>query len=135
MTEKYRNYCECCEKFGTENCENCEQKYDGIPDGYVFDCGKKQEEIRKEILEQAMVCVCTDRKEQYGGAETSFCAIADMWNAYLRPAYPGIDITPMQAAMMLALFKAARDATSSVHKIDTFVDMAGYAACAGGMIE
>jgi hypothetical protein len=37
--------------------------------------------------------------------------------------------------MMMMLFKAARDAVAHVHKIDTYVDMCGYAACAGGMIE
>lgn len=134
--EKYRNYCECCAHTDTEKCDGCERAYDGIPTGYLFELARKsQEDIRGDILEQAKICVCTDRKEQYGEAEQSFRCIADMWNAYLRPVYPDICITPVQASMMMVLFKAARDAVAKVHKVDTYVDMCGYAACAGGMLE
>ena len=134
--EKYRNFCECCAHTDTEKCDGCEVAYDGIPTRYLFELARNtQAEIRADILEQAKICVCTDRKEQYGDAEQSFRCIADMWNAYLKPVYPDIAITPAQSAMMLALFKAARDAVANVHKVDTYVDMAGYAACAGGMIE
>lgn len=133
---KYPNFCDCCAHFRGKKCESCESGYDGIPSEYLFELeAKTPEEVRREVLEQAVRCVCTDRKEQYGSAEKSFACIADIWNGYLRPVYPDIDITPMQAAVMMVLFKAARDATATVHKIDTFVDMAGYAACAGGMID
>lgn len=134
--EKYRNYCDSCERQKSGACNVCESGYDGVPSEYLFELAQKtQAEIRGEILEQAKVCVCIDRKEQYGDAEQSFRCIADMWNAYLKPVYPDICITPAQASMMMVLFKAARDAVANVHKIDTYVDMCGYAACAGGMIE
>ena len=134
--QNYPNYCESCAHSGTKKCENCDDGYDGVPAEYLFELAQKtQAEIRGEILDQAKVCVCTDRKEQYGDAEQSFRCIADMWNAYLKPVYPDICITPVQASMMMVLFKAARDAVANVHKIDTYVDMCGYAACAGGMIE
>ena len=134
--EKHRNYCDVCRNSGTQVCESCQTAYDGVPDKYKFELASKTPgEIREEILEQARICVCTDRKEQYGEAEDSFRCIADLWNAYLRPAYPDIDITPMQASMMMVLFKAARDAVAKVHKIDTYVDKCGYTACAGAMAE
>lgn len=134
--QKYPNFCESCAHSGTKKCESCESGYDGIPGEYKFELSAKTpEELRREILEQAIKCVCTDRKEQYGSAEKSFACIADLWNAYLKPVYPDICITPVQASMMMVLFKAARDAVANVHKIDTYVDMAGYAACAGGMID
>lgn len=135
-TEKWPNFCGSCAHFGGKKCESCEDGYDGIPSEYKFELSAKTpEELRREILEQAIKCVCTDRKEQYGSAEKSFACIAEIWNGYLRPVYPDIDITPGQAAVMMVLFKAARGATATVQKVDTYVDMAGYAACAGGMIE
>lgn len=133
---KYRNYCDSCARRKSGACNVCESGYDGVPSEYLFELAQKtQAEIRGEILDQAKVCVCTDRKEQYGDAEQSFRCIADLWNAYLKPVYPDICITPVQASMMMVLFKAARDSVANVHKVDTYVDMCGYAACAGGMIE
>jgi hypothetical protein len=134
--EQYRNYCDSCARQKSGACNVCVTAYDGVPSEYLFELVQKtQAEIRGEILDQAKVCVCTDRKEQYGDAEQSFRCIADLWNAYLKPVYPDICITPAQASMMMVLFKAARDAVANVHKIDTYVDMCGYAACAGGLIE
>lgn len=134
--EKYRNYCDSCARRKSGACNVCESGYDGVPTEYLFELAQKtQAEIRCEILDQAKVCVCTDRKGQYGDAEQSFRCIAELWNAYLKPVYPDICITPVQASMMMVLFKAARDAVANVHKIDTYVDMCGYAACAGGMID
>lgn len=136
MRGKVLNYCDSCAHKDTKLCEDCESAYDGIPSKYRFELsGKLPEDVRREVLEQAMRCVCEDRKEQYGGPEKSFSCIADLWNGYLRPVYPDITITPGQAAVMMILFKAAREATAEVHKIDSYVDMAGYAACAGGMID
>lgn len=132
--EKHKNYCGTCGRAGTDLCTKCAPNYDGIPDGYAFFVNKTPTELRGEVLDLARICVCTDRKEQYGDAEDSFRCIADMWNAYLRPTFPEIDIKPFHVPVMLALFKAARDATSQVHKVDTFVDIAGYAACAAAMI-
>ena len=53
---------------------------------------------------------------------------------YLRAAHPEINlaingITPKDVATMMALLKVARIATGS--NPDSFVDLAGYAACAG----
>jgi hypothetical protein len=87
---------------------------------------------RKELLEAAEQCVCTDRNEQYGEPEDSFKAIADLWNAYLtnRLKTP-IKLEAMDAGNMMVLFKMARAATAKVQKDDTYIDMIGYAACAG----
>jgi hypothetical protein len=86
---------------------------------------------RRQILEEAINAVCTDRNHQYGGPEQSFTAIAEMWTAYLHCKGHDITIDSHDAAMMLTLFKAARVTTSDSPKADTYVDLAGYAACAG----
>lgn len=80
---------------------------------------------RAEVLQAAEKCVCGDRDEQYGNPEDSFTVIADLWGAYRDEHYK-----PHDVAMMLALMKIARIVTG-VQKEDSYVDAAGYLACAG----
>lgn len=89
---------------------------------------------RAEILEAARVCVCGEREQDYGSPENNFETIGLLWSVYLRAAHPEINlalngITPKEVAAMMALLKVARIATGS--SSDSFVDLAGYAACAG----
>lgn len=80
--------------------------------------------IREEILQQAKICVCTDREAAYGAPENNFARIANLWNAYK----PG-NFAPHDVAIMLALLKIGRIASGKV-KADNYIDLAGYAACA-----
>lgn len=91
---------------------------------------------RAEILEAARVCVCGEREHDYGKPEDNFTTIGLLWSVYLNAAHPeytktfpynGIDAKDV--ATMMALLKVARIATGS--SPDSFVDLAGYAACAG----
>ena len=82
---------------------------------------------RESILDAAKRCVCGDRDKQYGPPEDNFAVIAALWTAYT-----GTDITPKDVAMMMALLKIARAKAGS--KPDTYIDLAGYAAC-GGELE
>ena len=82
---------------------------------------------RKEILAEAERCVCTDREQQYGAPESNFSLIARLWREYLDTDNP---ITAHDVAMMMALLKIARIATGKP-KTDNYIDLAGYAACAG----
>ena len=89
---------------------------------------------RAEILEAARVCVCGERERDYGTPENNFETIGLLWGVYLRAAHPKINlaingITPKDVATMMALLKVARISTGSAP--DSFVDLAGYAACAG----
>lgn len=79
---------------------------------------------RSEILEAARVCVCGEREQDYGSPENNFEMIAQLWTVYT-----GHTFTQKDVAMMMALLKAAR--IKSGEKADSFVDLAGYAACAG----
>lgn len=87
----------------------------------------KQPTTRKTILDAAEKCVCNDRQDQYGKPEDSFGAIADLWTAYLGT---GQEIDPVDVANMMVLLKIARAKGNPKHT-DNWVDMAGYAACAG----
>ena len=91
---------------------------------------------REEILEAARVCVCGEREQDYGTPEDNFTTIGQLWSVYLRVAHPELadklpvgGVTPKDVATMMALLKVARIATGS--SPDSFVDLAGYAACAG----
>ena len=79
---------------------------------------------RAEILEAARVCVCGEREQDYGTPEDSFALIGKLWTAYM-----GVLFEPKDVAMMMALLKVAR--CMACDKADSFVDLAGYAACAG----
>lgn len=82
--------------------------------------------IRKDILNEAMHCVCGQREEEYGTPEDNFNQISKLWNAYL-----GDNVTDAHdVAMMMALLKIAR-IRSGVRKCDSYIDLAGYAACGG----
>ena len=77
---------------------------------------------RLDTLKAAAECVCGSREEDYGSPEDNFAVIAALWTAYT-----GTDVTPKDVAMMMALLKIARAKAGS--KPDTYIDLAGYAAC------
>lgn len=95
---------------------------------------------RRQLLLDAADTIDGDRNDTYGGPESSFKAIATMWSAYLesrgfcqhRPfadrENPPI-IYPHDVAAMMAMLKIARIATTSGKHKDSWLDLAGYAAC------
>lgn len=82
---------------------------------------------RTELLNEAIERVTRGTRE-YGRVEDNFGLIAELWNGYLRAvsreSLEGVDV----AAMMI-LLKLARSVTGG-QKADTWLDIAGYAACA-----
>lgn len=96
-------------------------------------------EKREDLLRQAIDIVCSDRNNQYGEPEDNFSIIGELWGAYLtaRCASTGVTVKigAQEAADMLILFKVARSATATTPKLYTYVDIAGYAACAGAFIN
>ena len=104
------------------------------------DEGAAKKLTRAAVLEKARACVCGEREEDYGSPEDSFGCIAELWEAYLRAACIAPDsvvrVTPTDVAMMMALLKIARVGTSFVGgTADSFVDLAGYAACGAECAE
>lgn len=78
---------------------------------------------RAECLRKAEACVCGQRQDDYGTPEDSFNKIAELWSAYF-----GIPFNAVDVSMMMALLKIARIQTGTGTD-DSFVDLAGYAAC------
>lgn len=80
---------------------------------------------RADILTTALQAVTVDRAATHGDAERSVGQIAAVWSARL-----GVTITPAQVCIMMVDLKCAR-AWSNPDHADSWVDMAGYAACGG----
>jgi len=81
---------------------------------------------RSDILSKADQCVNGQREEDYGTPEDSFQDIADLWTSYV-----GLyEFSPCDVANMLILMKIARSRNGFKHA-DNWIDIAGYAACAG----
>jgi hypothetical protein len=91
---------------------------------------------RQEILEAAHYIISHDRNSAYGDPEDNFETIQKLWNAYLdrrqsvNVPESNFRITGFDTAIMMALVKIARIAHNPETQ-DNYVDLAGYAACAG----
>lgn len=85
----------------------------------------KEADERSRILAAAQKAVCGQREQDYGSPEDNFSMIADMWSTYL-----GTEITSIDVSMMMVLLKIARIKNGGGSG-DSFVDIAGYAACGG----
>ena len=81
---------------------------------------------RGACLVKAEHCVNGDRDQQYGDPEDSFERIAEYWKTYLGNQ---VEIGAEDVAIMMILFKIARLEGSEYKSADTWVDIAGYAAC------
>lgn len=85
---------------------------------------------RAQVLDAAAAAVA-DREGTYGGPEDNFARIARRWRAHLVNRF-GVEV-PIDAAsvaIMMADLKIARLENAPGH-VDSWVDLAGYAACGG----
>lgn len=93
---------------------------------------KEPKVTRHSILETADRTVNGARAEVYGGPEDSFKLIASFWEPYIAAKCVGggvdVCINPEDVAVLMSLMKVARLAVSPNHE-DSWVDLAGYAAC------
>lgn len=79
--------------------------------------------VRRELLEEAADLVDGDRNAAYGDPRQDFQRTADMWSAYL-----GIEVKPQDVAALMIMLKCSRIRWSPERR-DSWVDVAGYAAC------
>ena len=84
---------------------------------------------REEILKKASKAISGERDKHYGSPEDSFSQIAVFWTNYLHTL-----VTTTDVANMMILLKMARAMNDPTHE-DNWVDIAGYAACAGEINE
>ena len=83
---------------------------------------------REKLLDAAKQMVCGHREAEYGTPEDNFKRIATYWSTY-----KGTEFTACDVAIMMALLKVARIQSGNA-TTDSFVDLAGYAACGAEII-
>lgn len=84
---------------------------------------KDYDHLRKFTLDQAAKAVLNDRNATYGAPEDVFSEIAEAWQAVF-----GYEFTAVDVALALVMLKVVRAKHNPRH-IDSWIDMAGYAAC------
>jgi hypothetical protein len=94
---------------------------------------------RAKLLRKAEQIIQGNRDASYGTPEDSFRAIAQHWETYLQSrgftlssaTGSGIErgLGPGDVAAMMILVKVARMETGGLGQTDSWLDIAGYAAC------
>lgn len=93
--------------------------------------------VRGQLLEDARDATEKDRNDSYGEPTENFTETAALWSAYLWPdgANGEVSWDPRDSAIsttdfavMMILMKIARLKTTPRNR-DTWLDIAGYAAC------
>lgn len=131
--------CTNCKYFGRDSieypCTECKgtatpntAAYTDRLDMYEPVC-KPTPSKRATILHEAEKCICGQREQDYGSPESNFGIIANLWTDYL-----DAEVTALDVAMMMCLLKIARIKNGGGTG-DSFVDLAGYAACGGEIHE
>ena len=82
-----------------------------------------------QILADASALIDGDRDRQHGNRKANHTQVAGLWSAFL-----GVQVTPVDAAIMLALLKIARIQVGAPNR-DNFVDACGYISIAGEMAD
>lgn len=85
---------------------------------------------RNGILNVAQSLINGERAKEYGDAKESFTDIATMWSIVLNHKVESKDV-----AMCMAALKICRFVNSPKGHKDSLIDMCGYAALAGEMID
>lgn len=96
-----------------------------------------KENARAKVLRQAEELVNGDRNASYGDPIQDFARTAVFWQEYLQGVVAkrgSLELQPHDVAAMMALLKISRLAWSP-EKEDSWVDLAGYAACGFDCVE
>lgn len=91
-------------------------------------------DLRAQFLDEVKKLVCEDRNVTHGDAEDNFRVIALLWNVYLKNSDGGEELDNKDVAIMMGLFKISRLMTN-VNNIESWLDLAGYSACGGGIVK
>lgn len=82
------------------------------------------------LAEKAAGLVSGDRDRQHGEKAGNFERIAIMWDTYLKTRASRGPLRAVDVGHMMVLMKLARTQSGDLN-LDDYVDMIGYAACAG----
>lgn len=88
---------------------------------------------RQDFINQLGATVLSDRRKTYGPPEKNFEIIAELWNAYWHNK-GAENFAAQDIAVMMVLMKVARLIETPEH-LDSWIDIAGYAACGAELVE
>lgn len=94
---------------------------------------KTASERRKAALAKVESYVCNDRQNTYGDAEDEFPRVAAMMNLLLKQKLSE-PLDAFDVCLLHIAVKACRASANRNHA-DSWHDLAGYAACASGILE
>lgn len=87
------------------------------------------------ICMRAAELVSGNRATTHGDKLENHANIAALWNAFLGDRLPaGHKLSALDVALMMALLKIARTKAGG-HNPDDYIDLAGYAGCAGEIAD
>ena len=93
----------------------------------------------KQVFLEDVRDIVEEREEQHGSPREIFESIAIFWSDYLNRTHGFMmDLSGMDVALMMNLFKIARVIENPKGSLDSLMDIAGYAACAaevGGLLS
>jgi hypothetical protein len=78
---------------------------------------------RKELLREAERLIYGQKNQEHGDPDVMMARVAALWSAY-----KGVSFTPHDVAAMMILLKVSR-IKNSPDLEDSWIDIAGYAAC------
>lgn len=90
--------------------------------------------LRAAFLKAVEGMVCKDRSATHGDAEDNFADIAAFWNIFTRHRKEPVQFTPQDVAAFMVMVKLSRLMSTPDH-MDHWHDIAGYAACGGGILQ
>ena len=81
-------------------------------------------EQQQTVLDTAKSLIYGDREKDYGKTSDNFADIAKGWEVLFKTT-----ITPEQVGLAMAWLKICRANKDNCAKMDSLVDLAGYAGC------
>lgn len=84
---------------------------------------------KEDVLAKAAELISNDRLKHYGTPNENFNRIANIWSEIFKAP-----VTAAQVALCMAIVKVTRLIQTPDHE-DSWIDLAGYAACGGEVSE
>lgn len=91
--------------------------------------------MSKEIFLDKVKALVAARGEDYGPPDWDHKRVADYWSLHMRNVHGTVcELTALDVQMMIMMIKMVRLETTPTH-MDSLLDIAGYAACAGECLQ
>lgn len=123
-------------EYCTERLPNIDEAVDVVKDMLDAEWCEEGTAMTKADFLDKVKRIVAEREGQHGKPRETFKGIATTWSEYLT-AVVGVPVMLREedVAMMLVELKVQRFAHGQSAHMDTLLDIAGYAACAGELVS